>query len=150
MFGLQLPSSCAIGLLNTNWISIHTHTLSLLNILHCSQDKVCFLAWHSYPTKYATFTTLVWCRSRYHYHHHSLPCKKKLNYVIAISGLLHKAFFCLESPSPSSPPDKHLFFVQYPTQISLLWSLPFPLKAELVPLPSSFNILNTSLIALIT
>lgn len=34
--------------------SVHTHTQKILNILHCSQDNVCFLAWHFYPTKYAT------------------------------------------------------------------------------------------------
>lgn len=35
----------------------YTHTL--LNILHYSWDKVCFLAQYSYPTKYATFASAV-------------------------------------------------------------------------------------------
>lgn len=35
----------------------YTHTL--LNILHYSWDKVCFLARYSYPTKYATSASAI-------------------------------------------------------------------------------------------
>lgn len=123
----------------------HTHTLP--NVLHYSQDKVYFLAWHSDSTKYATPATLIWYYSRYCYPQHSLLCKIKQYYIIEIpSFLLSRKPFSLLFTWQNS-----CFFIQYLTQVSFLFeTFPFLWKQELVPLLYLLSILGTSIIALIT